>query len=400
MTLDARPAPPSSVQPTATSSVLGRWLLHPIAGALLIGILTTGLFHLVVAFEARSYWTTHVVWDEGYYISIAKAGYELPEGDFRTSNRLPFSPGYPLVLRGLWKLTGIQPAYWRAPLGVLLFLISAVLLPWVLSAISSDRKKNLRTLLVFSLWPGSIYFRTGYAEALYLPLLLGSMGFILRRKWFFAAVLAGAAWFTRTPAIVLVGTLGFAIVLDALRRPTLMRALRRAWMTLSWTMPIAALGMLGYMAMVHAAVGEWMAFRKAYIAWGPVDIASRRNLELKTAVEAFWFFTDRPTLKLAVLSFLATPIVILLQRRHMGPVQVAFSLGAWCFFLSQDWLLAPYWDMVRWMAVVFPFHFAIVGMLDGLRGRARKIGYAAWITASAVGFVWFARLFLNREWAS
>src|SRR5262249_55888503 len=158
-------------------------------------------------------------------------------------------------------------------------------------------------------WPGSIYFRSGYSEVLYLPLLLGSLGFMLRRRWLWASVLTGAAWFTRTPAVVLVAALGLAIVLDALQSPTMREALARAWGRLSYALPIAACGMLGYMAMMQSAVGDSMAFQKAYVGWGPIQVGSPRAFELKTAVDAFWFFSDRPTLKLATLSFLATPIV-------------------------------------------------------------------------------------------
>jgi hypothetical protein len=247
-----------------------------------------------------------------------------------------------LLLRGLWKLTKVEPALWRAPVGALLFFLSCLLLPWVLRAFSSDHARNNRTLLLFSLWPGSIYFRSGYAEALYLPLLLGSLGFMLRKRWLPAALLAGAAWFTRTPAVVLVGTLAVAIVLDAAKRPTLRLAIRHAWLRLSWALPIAALGMLGYVAMVNSAVGDPWAWRKAYVGWGSIEILSTRGIELRTAVDAFWFLSDRPTVKLATLTFVLTPILVWVQRATMPPVLVAFAAGAWCFFLSQDWALAPY----------------------------------------------------------
>src|SRR5262252_7504999 len=182
---------------------------RPVFGPIVIAIAGLLLFHVVVALTRPEYWLREPAWDEGFYVQIARAGYALPDGDYGRYNDLPFSPGYPMLLR----------------------------------ALSRDHVRNNLAVLFAALWPGSLYFCTGYAEALYWPLLLLCIGCMLRRRWFAAAWLAAACWFTRTPAVVVVGTLAAAIVMDAFAARTregLLQGARR----LCWALPIAGLGLL------------------------------------------------------------------------------------------------------------------------------------------------------------
>src|SRR5207249_2628017 len=193
----------------------------------------------------------------------------------------------------------------------------------------------------------------------YLPLLLLCLGCMLRRRWFAAAWLAAACWFTRTPAVVVAFALAATIVVDAFASQPARAAWKRATITLLWAMPIAALGLLGYMTMVHAATGDWFAFQKAYVAWQPCEVITRRSVTFRTVMDALTLFPARPTLKIAVVCFLLTPILVCLQRRRMPAALSIFAASAWLFFLLNDWQLEPYHDTLRWMAVVFPLHHAL-----------------------------------------
>ena len=43
---------------------------------------------------------------------------------------------------------------------------------------------------------------------------------------------------------------------------------------------------------------------------------------------------------------------------------------------------------------------ALVLTFDSLSERQRPWVYSLWVAASTAGFLWFARLFVNKEWAS
>src|SRR5262245_3747898 len=217
---------------------------RPLAGPFVLALAALATFHVVVAVANPAYWFSAPAWDENYYVGIARHGYALPDGDYSRYSALPFSPGWPLLLRGVAWLTGLDPVQVRAPLAALLFVGAGQAFGWTMRAFCADHLRNNVALLCLLAWPGSLYFCSGYAEALYLPLLLLSIGCMLRRRWLAAAWLAAACWFTRTPAVVVVATLAAAIVVDAGAARS-RAALRRAAVTLAVTMPIAALGLVG-----------------------------------------------------------------------------------------------------------------------------------------------------------
>lgn len=372
---------------------------RPIAVPLTIGIATLGLFHAIVAWTNPGYWGSEPAWDEIYYLGIAREGYQLPAGDYGSYSAVPFSPGLPLLLRGLAYLTGLPPMLLRLPAAALLSVAGCVLLAWALRAFSNDIRRNNLVVAVFAAWPGSIYFRTGYAESLYFPLLAGCFGCLLRRRYLPAAALAALAWFTRTPAIVLVAALGTAIVLDTLTPPHDLRRVWRGALQLGLAMPIAALGLLGYMALLHFQVGDAWAFRKAYAAWGALETQEPRNLELKTLADA-WLMPNQPTVRLSLATFLVIPLVVWPQRTRMPAVLTLFTAGAWLFFLSQDWVSFPFHDMLRWTAILFPFHFAVVLAFAALPARCRLPAWGLWFAASLCGFVWCASRFVGGHYVS
>jgi hypothetical protein len=339
------------------------------------------------------------VWDESYYLQIARHGYSLPGGDYGRYTTLPFSPGHALLLRGVGWLLGVDPLQVRSPVAAALFVAGCQALGWLLRAFSGDHLRNNLAILAFAIWPGCVYACSGYAEALYLPLMLLSLGCMLRRRWLLAAWLAAACWFTRTPAVIVVATLAAGIVLDAFGARTRTALVRGAAMLVA-TVAIAALGLFGYMLMMHQATGDWFAFQKAYVAWQPCEVLSHRNLDLRTVYDALLLVDRRPVLLLAVGWALLVPVLVCLQRRAMPVLLSVFALIAWSFFLWNDWQLLPYHDMLRWLAIVFPAHFALVAQIGRLPARWRIAAFVAWFAASAAAYTWCVWLFATGQWLS
>ena len=369
-------------------------------GPIAIALVTTALFHAVVLLAQPAYWRAQSTWDEGFYVGIATGGYELPDGDYGRPTRLPFSPGYPLLLRAVAWISATHPQFVRPWLGAALFVIGCIGLGYALRAFSSDHRRNNLAILVFSVWPSSLYFRSGYAEALYFPLLAFAFGTMLRRRWLAASCLTAACWFTRTPAVVIAATLAAAVVIDTLRTQRGWAALTQSVSTLAWTMAIACTGFLAYMAILWGSVGDPFAFLRSYVAWEPCEVLSWRTLKLKTPVAATLLYSDRPTIKVAVVVFLLTPVLIAIQRKKM-PVELSlFACGAWLFFLVNDVALDPFVDMMRWMAVVFPVHYALVLCFEGLAPQLRRITIGLWLVSSTVAYLWFVARYVRNEWVS
>ncbi len=204
----------SAAAPAAAPWVRWLGLDRPVLGPLVAALFALLLFHGTVAMANPAYWFSQSAWDESFYLDIARKGYELPGGDYGKYTNLPFSPGLPMVLRGVSLLTGLDPLVLRLPLSALLFVCGCIGLGWTLRAFSANHVRNSLAVLAFATWPGSVYFVNGYAECLYMPLLVLCFGCMLRRWWVASALLAAACWFTRTPAVVVVGALCAAILLD------------------------------------------------------------------------------------------------------------------------------------------------------------------------------------------
>lgn len=378
-----------------------RWtgLDRPVLGPVVIAALALALFHGIVALVNPDYWFTNSSWDESFYLDIARKGYDLPGGDYGRYTVLPFSPGLPLLLRAVSFLTGLDPLVVRLPVAALLFVTGCIALGWTLRAFSADHVRNNLAVLAFALWPGSIYFVNAYAECLYMPLLVLCFGCMLRRWWIAAALLAAACWFTRTPAVVVVGALCAAILLDGWQSSA-PRALLTATGRVLLCGAIAATGLLGYMAMVHHVTGDWFAFRTSYVAWEPTEILNQRGITMRSMADALYLYPDRPTLFLAVPWFVLLPVLVFVQRRTMPPVLVVFTGGAWLFFLVNDWLRIPYHDMLRWLAVVFPASWAVVTLIAARGPVLRVLLGCIWFGASIVLHVWCTIRYVTGLWVS
>lgn len=385
--------------PAATHWARWTGLDRPVLGPVVIALLALALFHGIVACVNPDYWFQRSAWDEVYYLDIAKKGYELPGGDYGRYSVLPFSPGLPMLLRGTSFLTGLDPLVVRLPLAALLFLTGCIALGWTLRAFSADHVRNNLAVLAFALWPGSIYFVNGYAECLYMPLLVLCFGSMLRRWWITAALLAAACWFTRTPAVVVVGALGAAILLDGWQS-TKPHALLKAVAKAVLCGAIASTGLLGYMAMVHHVTGDWFAFSASYVAWEPTEILNQRGITLRSMADALYLYPDRPTLLLAVPWFVLLPVLVFVQRRTMPPVLVVFTGGAWLFFLVNDWLRIPYHDMLRWLSVVFPASWAVVALITARGPVLRIVLGGLWFGVSIGLHVWCTIRYVTGLWVS
>lgn len=332
--------------------------LYPIVVATLLLV----VFHVVVAIVAPEYWFRRARWDEEFYVGIAHDGYKLTDGDFGKYSGVAFSPGWPMVLRGLWRITGLTPLVLRLPVAGLLSIVGLALLGWALRGFSQDQRRNNIALTIFAVWPGAMFFRTAYSETLYLPLVAVFFGFLLRRHYLPAAICVAFGWFTRTPAGVLAGTLTVAILLEGLRAPAWRAGLRQATCRLAWALPIAGLGMAGYIFLLWAEVGDPGAFLRAYSAWAPLEVDDARNLSFKGLAD-LCFQSDQPTTFWSMASFVAIPFLIVPLRATMPAILTVFTLGGWLFFLTMDWVKYPYHDMARWTAVLFPVHVCIADLL-------------------------------------
>lgn len=366
--------------------------------AIAIAIAAIVVFHATTWIVNPGYWSSPV-WDEGFYTDIARHGYQVQDGNWLRESNTAFGPGLPLLQRALHAVTGVPPEMLRSSLAAACFLVAMPLLARVLHHMSPGAPQNRQTLLLFALWPGALYFLSGYAESLYLPILLGFFALLQVRRWWLAAAAAALAMFVRVPAVVLVATLAVAILADATAGGGGRGAIRRAAGRLAITMPIASLGLAAHMLVLHFAVGDPLAFLKAYSAWDLALVQDARHWTFENAAEALAIHARGPlSYPIAVLFCVLAPVVLIVERRSLPLPMLAFASFAWLLFLSQNTMAYPFQNHLRWLAVVFPIHHALV--LCCRRLPLGRVLYWLGILCCAVAYVYFVSRFVRARWVS
>ncbi len=410
-----------------------RWFA-PHLVPVLIGLATILLFHVVVVLNpnpnpnlAHEHGTSyeHTSWDEGYYLTIAREGYSLTNDNYRAWSTLPFSPGYPFLLRAF-----VAPIYWkqlhdkswgptdlfvaRFVLSAILFLIACIGMGVLFRSFSDDPWRNHLALALFAVWPASFYFLTAYAESLYLPLAVWCL-VCLRKRWFLlASVLAALALFTRSPAIILVPCICVVAIVDAWQRRRAQEASLlpgTLWLMarLALYVMICALGLVGYMYVLWLHVGDPLAFLHAYVAWVPQVHEGWDNYTMEGPLRALLLFPPilGKSVILGTVFFVAIPVIVFPFRKRLPLELLVFTVVGWLFLLDRNRQQEPFIDMLRWSAILVPVYFCMalwvekIGDVVGGRWRAAKLFLAlAVLSGSAVVYVKLLIRFSHLEWVS
>jgi hypothetical protein len=129
-------------------------------------------------------------WDGVWYTALAGHGYPAQATHLQTT--LGFFPLYPMVT---WVVShGLSVSLITGGLIVSLIggLVSTVLVQR-LAAVWWGEAASRRAVLFFCLFPGSIVFSMVYSEGLMLPLVIGCLLALERRRWVLAGLLAAGA---------------------------------------------------------------------------------------------------------------------------------------------------------------------------------------------------------------
>jgi hypothetical protein len=139
-------------------------------------------------------------WDAAHYIAVAQLGYGDPNSP-SVDGGLGFFPLYPLLMRGLVAVTGVEAtagAYAAAGIAIsnVCFVLAIALLAWTAAELAGDRVA-LETTLLFSVAPFGFFFNAAYSESLFLLISLFSFWLGRRGQWWKAGLVAALGSATR-----------------------------------------------------------------------------------------------------------------------------------------------------------------------------------------------------------
>ena len=225
-------------------------------------------------------WEQFCAYDGIRYRQIATSGYV-------TSRDKPtlavFFPAYPLTAWGMQALV-------RSPPVISLLLVSNLsCLPaawlWARYVPRQSNDTNEHHAFDAAFWllvsPMSLFFRVCYSESLFV-LFLAAWLYGIQRRWSSGvlAILAGAASGTRSLGIVLLPVFVLHVWQMAPNR-------REFLYGLSWT-PVAAWGLLGYMAYLAVAFHDPLAFAHGQQEWVRLPLSWHDKARELLTLEPIW----------------------------------------------------------------------------------------------------------------
>lgn len=236
----------------------------------------------VVDFERRMWpW---IRWDGRRYREIAERGYDLPP--YSMLENLVYFPAYPLLSRLVADALTINVEWALWWTSNVLFIIAAFGLtdylavhPWM------SLRDQKRWILLYCLWPASVFFRAAYSESLFLlccVVFLYCLRQEGRRPLWIAALFAAVASATRVVGVALPMVFFMELVL------------RRAWRKVgcSTMAALTGLSLTGFVSVAvyqQAIAGDPLAFLHQRGPW-----AMRERLPLwerllsMIALEPLW----------------------------------------------------------------------------------------------------------------
>lgn len=255
---------PAAPDPDATGEALDRrQLLVPLglyAVARVVGLAAGWVAHYLN--PTKSFGQVIGSWDGTWYLEVAANGYpsDLPAGTGAAGQTpLGFFPGFPLLIRGTARLTGVDPRLAGLVICLAGGLVATVLL-WLLAERLCDARTANRAVALFVFAPSAFVLNMVYSEGVFLAAAIACLYLLLRRAWLLAGVAGAVASAVRPTGLVVVLCCGVAALL-AIRE-------RREWKAVVAPV-LGSTGFLAFTGYLEARTGSALAFERAQAGgWG------------------------------------------------------------------------------------------------------------------------------------
>lgn len=333
------------------------------------------------------------LWDGEWYRRIALDGYpeQIPRdaSGAVTQNRWAFYPVFPLLTRGLMRVTGAGFELAGSTLSLVAGAAAVVVL-FSLVARVADRRLAFGAVLLLSVAPAAPVLQFAYTESLALLLLVVALRLLVAHRYLTAVPVVLLLGLTRPVAL----PLALVVAAHLLRRwkdrdeqplPAA-DALRAAVLA-------ASCGVAGLLwpTMVWLSTGDRSGYTDTMGAWR----AGGEVVPLLPWWDASrWLLGDvvGPVLMAAALAG-AVGVVLRGPGRHVGP-----DLQAWClaYLLYLVGVLDPYTSTFRYLLLLFPVGAMLIALS---RSRAYLAScVVASLALQVVWLVWLWRFVPPSDW--
>lgn len=305
----------------------------------------------VVSADVRPFLNMWSRWDAGWYLDLAKHGYNF---EFGTPSNTSFYPLYPLLMRAVHRVL-LMP---RTDAGWLLAglivsnlaLIAALIYLVLLIRLDFDEGTAARSVLYLLVFPTTFAFSAVHSESLFLALIVSAIYYGRTNRWIAAGIIGAGAAICRLPGVLIL----LPLVVEYLQQKRFqLRAIRVDALALA----LIPLALAGFVTFLSLRFGNWHVVFDSALPW------SRR---FTWQTETVWRFfhtphylglKDNAPLEMVFLViFLILAILACLRLRLSYGIYAAVSL-----FVVSLWGTI---SIARYALVIFPFAIVL-----GLLGR-------------------------------
>ena len=298
-------------------------------------------------------------WDAGWYVDIARDGYQFQPG---FPSNAAFFPLYPLLLRAVhaplflpqndywWLVTAIAISNMVLLIGLTYFR--------ALVALDLDSEIASRAVTYLLIFPTSFFLSSVYSESLFLALTVGAFYYARKEQWLLACSFAALGTLTRSQGIIVV----LPLLIEYLSQRSF--SLRKVgWNITAFALIPAAL--LAFALFLKLKFGNWTVIFDVQGTWG-------RRLMWPWHPLA-WFLRHAPSLspehhdKLDFCFLLLLLAAAIVGLRQLRPSYSVYLWTAVTFFSC--W--GMFGSIPRFDLVIFPL-FIVLALIGN---RTIRLGY-------------------------
>jgi hypothetical protein len=333
-------------------------------------------------------------WDGRWYIQIATRGYQthfVYKHHALQYSSIAFFPAYPMLMATVHLLTGLS-------VGKAGLLISWVAAPVAAAGIYAVLRRfvsenvALCTVALWGAFPMAYIEVLSYTESLYTAFAAWSLYALVRKRWLTTGLLAGLAGLTHSTAVVLIGVVGLAALLELWQR-------RADGFAALWRPAAACLlapaGILGFFLFLwyHTGIADaWFRSEKAG-SWDASFDFGRQTLTVLwhqvSEQQTYGKSTASYLVATAVIVPLTVSVVALWRRRVLGwqlLVWVTLSL------ISTMTTSGIYSSKARFLLPLFPLLLPAGGVLSRAPRSTRLATFGVLVVVGASVGVFFLKL--------
>jgi len=266
-------------------------LLHPVWALIFTSALSAALLYFPFIFHLRSFWglnypekfnfsTILLNFDSLNYIIVAKTWYNPQKIIALFPSTLPpnyFPAHFPLFPVLIWLIAQLPKVDFphASLIATLITSMTVAITFYYLSAlVLKDKKKALVLSLLFTLFPARwlIVKNIPSPEPLFITLIIAAIYFFKKEKYGKSALLTILAQMTKSPGILLAGSLGLAAMVKIYQEKI---TLKKAWQKF-WPILITPLGLITVFYVYKLTTGDFFAYFKTgnniHLFWPPFQV--------------------------------------------------------------------------------------------------------------------------------